>query len=95
MNVETGSHTIPANSTKTIYLEYLVLNEIGEDNMQIAFNSSGLKDAFNQNIKIGAKGYPVQLAFSGQELTSEYQVNINNVVNGSVTASLTAFPNVK
>ncbi len=94
LNVETGSQTIPANSTKTIYLEYLVLNEVGEDNMEIAFNSSGLKDAFNQNIKIGAKGYPVQLAFSGQDLSTEYVVNINNVVNGSVSASLTAFPNV-
>jgi hypothetical protein len=94
MNVETGSQTIPANSTKTIYLEYLVLNEVGEDNLQIAFNSAGLKDAFNQNIKIGAKGYPVQLAFSGQELSQEYVVDINNLVNGSVSASLTAFPNV-
>lgn len=94
INAATGSQTIPANSTKTIYLEYLVLNEVGEDNMQIAFNSAGLKDAFNQNIKIGAKGYPVQLAFSGQELSQEYVVDINNVVNGSISASLTAFPNV-
>lgn len=94
INVETGSQTIPANSTKTIYLEYLVLNEVGEDNLQIAFNSAGLKDAFNQDIKIGAKGYPVQLAFSGQELSKEYAVNIHDLVNGSVSASLTAYPNV-
>lgn len=94
LKVETGSHTIPANSTKTIYLEYEVLNEIGEDNIQIAFNSKGLKDAFNQNIKIGAKGFPVTMAFSGQELSGEYVVDINNSVNGSVVASLTAFPNV-
>jgi hypothetical protein len=94
INVETGSQTIPANSTKTIYLEYLVLNEIGEDNLQIAFNSAGLKDAFNQSIKIGAKGFPVTMAFSGQELSGEYLVNITNPVNGSITASLTAFPSV-
>jgi len=94
INVEEGSQTIPANSTKTLYLEYKVLNEIGEDNIQIAFKSSGLKDAFNQNIKIGAKGFPVEMAFSGQALTGEYIVNITNPVNGSITASLTAFPNV-
>ena len=94
LNVEVGTQSIPANSTKTIYLEYLVLNEIGEDNLQVAFNSSGLKDAFNQKIKIGAKGFPVQLAFSGQELLGEYTVDIHDAVNGSVTASLTAFPNV-
>ncbi len=94
INVETGSHTIAANSTKTIYLEYKVLNQIGEDNMQIAFNANGLKDAFNQTIKIGAKGYPVSMAFSGQDLKGEYMVDINDVVSGSVTASLTAFPNV-
>lgn len=94
LQVEQGSHTIPAKSTKTIYLEYQVLNEIGEDNIQIAFNANGLKDAFNQDIKIGAKGFPVSMAFSGQELSGEYVVNMNDVVNGSITASLTAFPNV-
>lgn len=94
LDVEVGTQSVPANSTKTIYLEYLVLNEIGEDNIQIAFNSSGLKDAFQQNIKIGSKGFPVAIAFSGQELTGEYVVDIHDVVNGSVTASLTAFPNV-
>ena len=94
LDVAQGSHTIPANSTKTIYLEYEVLNEIGEDNIQIAFNANGLKDAFNQNIKIGAKGFPVNMAFSGQELSGEYVVDISNSVNGSIQASLTAFPNV-
>lgn len=94
IKVENGSHTIPARSTKTIYLEYQVLNEIGEDNIKIAFNSKGLKDAFNQNIKIGSKGFPVTMAFSGQELSGEYAINISNSVNGSVVASLTAFPNV-
>ncbi|MCB0400875.1 MAG: carboxypeptidase regulatory-like domain-containing protein [Flavobacteriales bacterium] len=94
LNVAEGSHTIPPKSTKTIYLEYEVLNEIGEDNLQIAFEANGLKDAFNQEIKIGAKGFPVTMAFSGQELSGEYVVNISNPVNGSVVASLTAFPNV-
>jgi len=94
LNVEVGTQSIPANSTKTIYLEYLVLNEIGEDNLQIAFNANGLKDAFQQNIKIGAKGFPVQIALSGQELEKAYTVDIHNAVKGSVVASLTAFPNV-
>ncbi len=94
LNVAEGSHTIPAKSTKTIYLEYEVLNEIGEDNLQIAFEANGLKDAFNQDIKIGAKGFPVTMAFSGQDLSGEYTVDIHNPVNGSIVASLTAFPNV-
>jgi hypothetical protein len=94
INVEVGTQSIPANSTKTIYLEYLVLNKVGEDKLQVAFNAGGLKDAFQQNIKIGAKGFPVQIAFSGQELSKDYVVDIHNAVNGSVTASLTAFPSV-
>lgn len=89
-----GSHTLAANTTKTIFLNYEVLNEIGEDKLEITFKANGLKDAFVQPIKIGAKGFPVSIAFSGQELKKEYQFSMNNVVDGSVIASLTAYPNV-
>lgn len=94
LNNEVGSHTLAANTTKTIYLNYEVLNEIGNDNLEISFKANGLKDAFVQPIKIGPKGFPVAIAFSGQELKKQYQFSMNNVVDGSVVASLTAYPNV-
>lgn len=94
LNVETGSQMLAANTTKTIYLNYEVLNEIGEDNLEISFKASGLKDAFVHPIKIGPKGFPVSIAFSGQDLSKTYSISLSDVVDGSLQASLTAYPNV-
>src|SRR5690606_32694482 len=94
LNVETGNQMLAANTTKTIYLSYEVLNEIGEDNLEISFKANGLKDAFVQPIKIGPKGFPVSIAFSGQDLSKTYSVSLSDVVDGSLQASLTAYPNV-
>ena len=94
LNVETGNQMLAANITKTIYLNYEVLNEIGEDNLEISFKANGLKDAFVQPIKIGPKGFPVSIAFSGQDLSKTYSVSLSDMVDGSLQASLTAYPNV-
>lgn len=94
LNSENGNQMLAANTTKTIYLNYEVLNEIGEDNLEISFKANGLKDAFVQPIKIGPKGFPVSIAFSGQDLSKTYSVSLSDVVDGSLQASLTAYPNV-
>lgn len=94
LNVETGNQMLAANTTKTIYLNYEVLNEIGEDNLEISFKANGLKDAFVQAIKIGPKGFPVSIALSGKDLSKTYSVSLSDVVDGSLQASLTAYPNV-
>ena len=86
--------SIPAHSAKTIYLNYRVLNQPGDHNLRIAFKSGGLKDAFSQQVHVSSKGFPVSLAFSGQDVDKEYKLNINNSVEGSLTASLTAYPSV-
>ncbi len=94
LNSENGNQMLAANTTKTIYLSYEVLNEIGEDDLEISFKANGLKDAFVQPIKIGPKGFPVSIAFSGQDLSKTYSVSLSDMVDGSLQASLTAYPNV-
>ncbi|WP_317896545.1 MG2 domain-containing protein [Aurantibacillus circumpalustris] len=91
--VETIQTIMPGKS-KTIYLDYKVLDKIGEDQFTISFKSCGLSDAFTQKIKIAAKGFPAQISFSSQDVEKEYTFEIKNVVNGSLKASFTAFPNV-
>jgi len=86
--------TIMPGKTKTIYLDFQVLDKIGEGEMTIGFKSCGLSDGFTQKIKIAPKGFPEQLSFSSQEAEKEYSFEIKNVVNGSLKASFTAFPNV-
>ncbi len=88
------SQTLAAGQVKVIYLDYQVLNTTGDGDLDIAFNSSGLNDEFTSKIKIVAKGFPVTLSFSGKEMSKEYNIDIQNMVNGSLTAQLTAFPSV-
>ncbi|MBI3501514.1 MAG: carboxypeptidase regulatory-like domain-containing protein [Bacteroidetes bacterium] len=86
--------TLAAGKAKTIYLEYRVKEEISEGNFEIAFKACGMKDAFAQNLKVVPKGFPITASFSGDKGESEYEVDLKNVVKGSVKVKLTAFPSV-
>jgi len=86
--------TIMPGAAKTIYLDYKVLDKIGYGEFTIGFKACGLGDAFTQKIKIAPKGFPVQTSFSAQEVEKEYTFEVNKLVNGSLKASFTAFPNV-
>jgi hypothetical protein len=86
--------TIMPGAAKTIYLDYKVLDKIGYGEFTIGFKACGLGDAFTQKIKIAPKGFPVQTSFSGQETEKEYTFEINKMVNGSLKANFTAYPNV-
>lgn len=86
--------TIPAGRAKTVNLVYEVLQKPGEEAFDIAFASQGHTDAFTQPLKIVSQGFPVNLAFSGNETTSSYEFRVKDVVPGSITAQFTAYPNV-
>lgn len=86
--------TIMPGAAKTIYLDYKVLDKIGYGDFTISFRACGLGDAFTQKIKIAPKGFPAQASFSAQEVDKEYSFEIGHMVNGSLKASFTAYPNV-
>jgi alpha-2-macroglobulin-like protein len=86
--------TIMPGKAKTIFLDYKVLDKIGYGDFTVSFKSCGLGDAFTQKIKIAPKGFPVTESFSGQEKEKEYSFDITNLVNGSIKATVTAYPNV-
>jgi hypothetical protein len=86
--------TIMPGKAKVIYLDYAVLDKIGYGDFTISFKSCGLGDAFTQKIKIAPKGFPVAASFSGQEVEKDFSFELNKVVNGSLKASFTAYPNV-
>ena len=86
--------TIMPGAAKTIYLDYKVLDKIGYGEFTIGFKACGLGDAFTQKIKIAPKGFPVQTSFAGQETEKEYEFEIKKLVNGSLKASFSAYPNV-
>ncbi len=86
--------TIPALESKTILLKYKVGEANENAKIELAFNAGEVSDAFEQNFKIHAKGFPVNVSFSGKETNKAYTVDITNMVKGSLVASATAYPSV-
>ncbi len=86
--------TIMPGKAKVIYLDYEVLDKIGEGEFTISFKSCGLGDAFTQKIKIAPKGFPVATSFSSQEKENVFSFEPKNMVKGSLKINFTAFPNV-
>lgn len=86
--------TLAGGKSKTIYLEYRVKSEISEGDFEISYKACGMKDAFVQNLKVVPKGFPVNASFSGDGGESIYEVDMKNVVKGSIKVKLTAFPSV-
>jgi len=86
--------SISANSTKTVYAEFQVQNIAGKENFTISYESNGLTDAFKQEIEIMPKGFPVSQSFSGNSLSSLYKLEVEDLVENSLTAQVTVYPDV-
>jgi hypothetical protein len=86
--------TLMPGQSKTVFLDYKVTDKIGTGEMTISFKACGLSDAFTQKIKIVSKGFPVLESFSSQDKEKDFSFRIENLVGGSLRASLTVFPSV-
>ncbi len=86
------SQTISAGETKTIYLDYTVLNQPSKGDFTAKFKSNWAKDAFNQEVITEAKGFPVAVSMSGNEAEKEYKFKVTNPIEGTLKANFTAFP---
>lgn len=89
-----AEQTIMPKQSKTLFVHYKVLSQTGEFPFSVKFASCGLQDEFTKTIKVVTKGFPVKHSFSGQEQEKEFEFEMDHVVNGSLKASFTAFPNV-
>ncbi len=86
--------TIAANTSRTIELEFEVLSNTGKDKLIIAFAGNGFKDAFEQEINVHAKGFPMTISLSGKETEKEFNVAVKHMVPGSMKAQLVAYPSL-
>lgn len=85
---------IPASNSITLYMKYKVGEANSNANISVAFNAGSVSDAFEQTFKIHAKGFPVNVSFSGKETNRAYVVDVTEMVKGSLVASATAYPSV-
>ncbi len=86
--------SIAALESKTIFLKYKVGEAYEKGKLAVRFNAGEIADAFEQNFEIHAKGFPVNVSFSGKETNKSYTVDVTNMVKGSLVASATAYPSV-
>jgi len=88
------SYKIPAQQSTTVWLKYKISNLIGKGRFSASFDAGNYKDAFSQEVEVIAKGFPVDLSFAGQDLDKSFTCEINDKVEGSMTAQLVAYPSV-
>lgn len=83
---------LPAQKATTQYLAFEVMKPSKADQLKIVFKGNGFDDAIEQDLTIIPKGFPVIQSFSGSVKDKTYNVKIDNLVKGSITAKVTAYP---
>jgi len=86
--------SLEAGQAKTLYLAFQVQDFPGPQNLKLHFESQGLRDGISTAITVAPMGFPVSLSFAGKQKTQAYQFVVSNLVNGSLKAKVTAYPNL-
>ena len=84
--------TLAAGQAKTQYLSFNVRERGSADKISISFKSSGFNDEIEKSLTVISKGFPTSMAASGEEMDKTYQFDVNNIVQGSLDATVTAYP---
>ena len=85
---------LKAGETKTVYPEYNIGFEAKTGDLQVAFLSEGLQDAFSETIKVQPRGFPVHQVFGGNQPSQTFEFEVNDPVEGSLEAAFTVHPSV-
>jgi uncharacterized protein YfaS (alpha-2-macroglobulin family) len=85
---------LASQSSKTIYIKYQVASWPGIDTLKVQFKCGGLSDACALVVNTLMQGFPVAMAYNGNEQSSNYDVKINHAVPGSIKINATAYPSV-
>jgi len=93
-NESFSKQLIKAKTSKTLWLEFTVLNTEGKQIFDLSFKSEGLSDAVKKEIMVLPKGFPVNLVFSSNDLESKFNFEIGEMVPGSLQARFKAFPSI-
>ena len=62
--------------------------------VRLSISTGEEKDQWEKTIRIVPRGYPVNLSFSGREMTKYFNADIRNLIPGSLQVHATAYPDV-
>jgi TonB family protein len=86
------TYSIPANSSKTTYIEYEMMPQEMHGTFAAHFESDGLNDNMELPVQIIPKGFPNTATISGGELQKTVPLEISNPIEGTLQAEFEAYP---
>jgi TonB family protein len=86
--------SLKAGETKTVYPEYELAFDAKGGRLAVSFIANGQSDAFGQALDVQPRGFPVAQVFGGSERERNFNVEINDPVEGSLQAAFNVHPSV-
>ncbi len=86
---------LKAFGKKTVYLKYLVKDELVDGALAIRFAANGVADELASSIRTYSRGFPVVSNQVGtRQLQQDFELDLQQAIDGSVAATLNFFPSV-
>ncbi|AFC24422.1 MG2 domain-containing protein [Saprospira grandis] len=91
---DTQKYNIPKDSFLRLELPFVLNYSKSRDlNMKLSFFASGHKDALKLKSRLKARAFPVAISQADKQLQASYQLNIDEMKEGSMQAQITVFGN--
>ncbi|MFK7776436.1 MAG: carboxypeptidase-like regulatory domain-containing protein [Saprospiraceae bacterium] len=87
-------YSIGNQETKTVYLPFEVQGEIGEHDLEIKVSANGEEDSFSKKVKVLSRGFPVNMMFSGNDVESDFNIDVLNVIGKNAVAKFIVHPSL-
>ena len=84
---------LKAGASTTLFLKGEILNTTAAGDLVITLKAQGLVDQFATTIRSRPRGFPVSEVFAGDQMKENFQLTIQEVLEGSLTAKLQVYPN--
>lgn len=85
---------LDALTAKSLHIPFFVKSIAGKDKISVSFKGGAFKDAFVQETDVQPKGFPTFLSVSDKAKEKTFTFRINKMVNGSLQAAFTAYPDI-
>ncbi|MFN8309712.1 MAG: MG2 domain-containing protein [Chitinophagales bacterium] len=94
LNSFDGNISIEAKQSHMVYISYQAAVAKDTCDLHLVFEGSKVRDEMRKPVKVISRGFPANISMSGQDLSKKFNINITDVVPGSMNAQLTAYPSV-
>lgn len=88
------SFSLKARQSRTYFVDYVVGGPAGPGKVLVKMDCKGLSDEQERSFVVLPKGFPANASFGGGKMTTTRNLTIRSRVEGSMTASVSAYPSL-